>query len=296
LVGLYHSTAWALSASTNALNIGGRYWGSYGFQIDALIDEVRVSNIARNIADMHTSRTDNAYMLDNHTILLMHLDDKNNKPSYLTATGLNGTTGGDNFDSTDYSTDTELVFPIELNTFTAIANGNSIILNWQTATERNNYGFEIQRRKDGNKEWAKIGFVEGAGNSNSPRTYSFTDKVNTNGKYSYRLKQIDLDGSYEYSNVVEINIGVADKFELLPNYPNPFNPTTKIKYAIPTEMHVTLNVYDVLGRKVATLVNKKQNAGNYEVVFNAGNLPSGIYFAKITAGTYSAVRKMMLVK
>ena len=190
----------------------------------------------------------------------------------------------------------DVPLPVELSSFTANVNGNTVELNWQTATERNNYGFEIQRRKDGNEEWAKIGFVEGAGNSNSPKTYSFTDKVNTNGKYSYRLKQIDLDGSYEYSNVVEINIGVADKFELLPNYPNPFNPTTKIKYAIPTEMHVTLNVYDVLGRKVATLVNKKQNAGNYEVVFNAGNLPSGIYFAKITAGTYSAVRKMMLVK
>jgi hypothetical protein len=195
----------------------------------------------------------------------------------------------------------DVPLPVELSSFTANINGNTVELNWQTATERNNYGFEIQRRKDGNEEWAKIGFVEGAGNSNSPRTYSFTDKVNTNGKYSYRLKQIDLDGSYEYSNVVEINIGVADKFELLPNFPNPFNPTTVIPYELPQAGQVKLVILNPLGQIVKTLINGWQTAGRHQVVWDGRSasgqlLSSGIYFYCLKTGSFKQTRKMILIR
>jgi len=195
--------------------------------------------------------------------------------------------------------------PVELTTFTANAVNNKIELAWQTATEVNNYGFEIERAKDTeSKLWEKIGFVEGHGNSNSPKHYSFIDNTVSSGKYFYRLKQIDIDGSFEYSNVVEINLSLSTEFYLNQNYPNPFNPATTIKYTIPENdggapLDVKLIVYDVLGREITTLVNEKQRAGSYEATFNAGSgdgLPSGIYFYKLTAGNFSEVKKMILMK
>ncbi len=292
---------WVLTASTNAINIGGRYWGSYSRQMEnADIDEIRMSDIARSIDDMHTSTTDNAYMVDENTIFLMHLDDKGDSPTYITGAGLTGTTFDDNITSADYVVFGTLPLPVELTSFTANVNGNNVILHWQTATEVNNYGFEIER-STGKTTWSKIGFVEGNGTSNSPKEYSFTDVVSQSGKYSYRLKQIDIDGSYKYSDVVEVNIGTPEKFELGQNYPNPFNPTTTIKYSIPNVRAkdfspVQLTIYDVLGRKIATLVNKKQSPGNYSVNFNASNLTSGIYFYTLRAGSFVQTRKMILIK
>ncbi len=201
--------------------------------------------------------------------------------------------------------------PVELVSFAATTDGNEIALNWQTATEVNNYGFQVERQKaKGESSWEEIGFVEGAGNSNSPKAYSFTDNVTESGRYSYRLKQIDIDGSYEYSNVVEVNISSPDKFELMQNYPNPFNPTTTIKYSIPSVIarseatkqshdfasNVQLNVYNILGEEVATLVNEKQAPGNYTVQFNASNLPSGVYFYTLRVGDFVATKKMVLLK
>ncbi len=190
--------------------------------------------------------------------------------------------------------------PVELVSFTTNVNGNNVSLKWQTATEVNNYGFEIERSSE-KTTWSKIGFVEGNGTSNSPKEYSFTDVVSQSGKYFYRLKQIDIDGSYKYSNVVEVNIGTPEKFDLKANYPNPFNPTTTIEYSIPNVgakdfSPVQLIIYDVLGHKIATLVNKKQSPGNYSVNFNASNLTSGIYFYTLRAGNYTATRKMILIK
>ncbi len=190
--------------------------------------------------------------------------------------------------------------PVELTSFSGENSGNSVLLNWQTATELNNYGFEIERKSE-RISWNKIGFVEGNGTSNSPKEYSFTDKVSQSGKYSYRLKQIDINGSYKYSNVVEVNINVPEKFELKQNYPNPFNPTTTIEYSIPTVgaknfSPVQLKIYDVLGREITTLVNKRQSPGNYSVKFNASNLPSGTYFYRIHAGSFTDVKKMILLK
>ncbi len=144
--------------------------------------------------------------------------------------------------------------------------------------------------------WENIGFVVGHGNSNSPKTYSFTDDSPLGGsKFQYRLKQIDTDGKYEYSDEIEVEI-IPSKFALYQNYPNPFNPSTKIKYQIPEVSFVTLKVYDVLGKEVAALVNEEKQAGNYEVEFNAINLPSGIYFYRLQTGNFVATKKMVLMK
>ena len=193
----------------------------------------------------------------------------------------------------------DAVLPVELQSFVAKTNGNSVVLNWQTTTEVNNYGFEIQRSTE-KATWNKIGFVEGNGTSNSPKEYSFTDVVSQSGKYSYRLKQIDIDGSYKYSNVVEVNVGSPEKFELGQNYPNPFNPTTTIEYSIPnvgaSEQNVQLKIYDVLGRKVATLINQKQSPGNYKVKFDASKLNSGVYFYTLRTGDFVSTKKMIIMK
>ncbi len=207
--------------------------------------------------------------------------------------------------------------PVELISFAATTQGSKVTLNWQTATEVNNYGFQVERQKSkGESSWEEIGFIEGAGNSNSPKTYSFTDNVTESGRYSYRLKQIDIDGSYEYSKVVEVNVGTPSKFELSQNYPNPFfaessgNSTTTIKYSIPSVIarseatkqshdfasNVQLNVYNILGEEVATLVNEKQSPGNYTVQFDASNLPSGVYFYTLRVGNFVATKKMILLK
>ncbi|MBK6914627.1 MAG: T9SS type A sorting domain-containing protein [Ignavibacteriales bacterium] len=202
--------------------------------------------------------------------------------------------------------------PVELTSFTASVIGNSIRLNWQTATEVNNYGFEIERntplnplsRGEVEGMWEKIGFVNGNGNSNSPKSYSFVDNNVSAGSYSYRLKQIDNDGKFEYSKTVEVSFIKPDAFALEQNYPNPFNPTTKIKYTIPSvtlslskgDVYVTLKVYDVLGNEIATLVNEQQQPGTYEVEFNADKLSSGVYYYQIISGSFIDTKKMVLLR
>ena len=193
--------------------------------------------------------------------------------------------------------------PVELTTFVATATSDNIQLNWTTATEIDNYGFEILRQaclpegKAQNDRWSLLGFVEGHGNSNSPKEYSFVDESVFPGFYQYRLKQIDTDGSFAYSEIIEIQFGVVPtKYVLEQNYPNPFNPTTVISYSIPTASNVTARVYDVLGNLIITLVNQNQEAGNYKINFSAGELSNGIYFYKIQAGIFIAVKKMLLLK
>ncbi len=194
--------------------------------------------------------------------------------------------------------------PVELISFSANSFGSNVELKWQTATEVNNYGFYVERiNKSLNTDWQTLGFVKGHGNSNSPRQYTFVDNTANNGNYSYRLKQVDVDGSFEYSPVVEVFVGAPDKFELSQNYPNPFNPATIIKYSIPAVavgneifLPVQLKVYNVLGREIITLVNKEQSPGTYTVTFNAENFPSGLYFYKLTAGSFSQTKKMLLLK
>jgi len=193
-------------------------------------------------------------------------------------------------------------FPVELVSFTAsLTNSADVVLNWQTATEVNNYGFEVERKilkqvQNDGESWEKIGFVEGYGNSNSPKDYNFRDTNPLPGTMKYRLKQIDTDGTFEYSEIIEVEIGIPTKFALFQNYPNPFNPTTEISYSLPKESDVTLKVYNTLGKEVVTLVNKRQEAGKYNVTFNAENLSSGIYFYSIRTAENASVKKMILLR
>ncbi len=185
--------------------------------------------------------------------------------------------------------------PVELVSFVAKQKGEMIILTWRTITETNNYGFDIERC-DSQNEWGKIGFVHGSGNSNSPKDYSFSDKNPFGGNVlKYRLKQVDNDGRYEYSDAVEIVINVRS-YLLEQNFPNPFNPTTKIRYHLPEPAKITLKVYDVLGNEVFILVNEDKTPGIYEVDFNAEKLSSGVYSYKLDTGTFCQIKKMIILK
>ncbi|NUN09759.1 MAG: T9SS type A sorting domain-containing protein [Ignavibacteriaceae bacterium] len=211
------------------------------------------------------------------------------------------------------------VVPVEFTSFSGQYIDGAVELRWSTGTERNNRGFEVEKfvprgiknEEPRNEDWESLGKVKGAGNSLTPNNYFFTDVYPTNGDNKYRIKQIDFDGSYTYSDIINVNAGMANDFVLHQNYPNPFNPSTIIKYSVPSAPlslagkgaggeidgeAVSLRVYDLLGREVATLVNEKQGAGNYEVEFKAGDLPSGIYIYRLTAGSANSTRKMQLVK
>jgi len=196
------------------------------------------------------------------------------------------------------ATNTGQVLPVELSSFSASIINNGVRLMWRTETEVNNYGFEVERKtKDVRGEmWGKIGFVEGYGNSNSPKEYSFIDNEITSGKYSYRLKQIDNDGTFEYSKIIEIDVDFPLEFELSQNYPNPFNPTTTVKYSLPVTAIVKLSVFNILGEEVQILINETKAAGVYTINFNASQLNSGIYFYKLEAEDFLIVRKMNLIK
>ncbi|MBZ0184077.1 MAG: T9SS type A sorting domain-containing protein [Melioribacteraceae bacterium] len=243
--------------------------------------------------DLHASGTSN-------TLFDIYFSDGNNG----TAVGLNGT----------IRRTTNGALPIELISFTANINDNQIILDWKTATEINNYGFEIQRSFVGTThelslQWKKVGFVEGHGTSNSPKEYTFIDDKTSevlgnlgglDGKLQYRLKQIDFDGKFEYSETITVEsfraTNLPTEFALQQNYPNPFNPTTSIEYSVPSREYVILKVYDVLGNEVVTLVNEQKSAGHYKVSFNAINLASGLYIYRIQVGEFNSVRKMMFIK
>ena len=196
------------------------------------------------------------------------------------------------------------IIPVELTSFNANVQNGSVILNWTTATETNNKGFTVERIADSlPKEWKEIGFVPGNGTTTQPRSYSFKDENVSSGTYLYRLKQIDFDGSYEYSNTVEVRVNIPSEFSLSQNYPNPFNPSTTIEYSVPKDGYVTLKVYNVLGEEVAKLVNGIVKAGNHEVTFNASGLPagkaglsSGIYYYRMETDNRVFVKKMMVLK
>ena len=192
--------------------------------------------------------------------------------------------------------------PVELTMFSATSYDNIVNLKWETATEVNNYGFEIQRQSsqlnNRNSEWKKISFVKGYGNSNSQKYYSFTDKsIISAGEYYYRLKQIDNDGAFEYSDIVKVVLEAPEYFELAQNFPNPFNPSTTIRYQVTTLSFVTIQIYDILGNEITTLVNEQKPAGKYEIDFTAkAGYDSGVYIYKLTAGNFVEVKKMILLR
>lgn len=185
--------------------------------------------------------------------------------------------------------------PVELISFNAAVENDGVRLNWYTASETNNAGFKIERSKEG-ANYEEIFFIGGNGTTTNRNVYSYLDESVSSGVYYYRLKQINFDGSFEYLNVVAVDLGTPNKFLLAQNYPNPFNPKTVITFQTPAEGQLTLKVYDVLGNEVATLLDEHKIAGVYNIELDASQLTSGIYFYKLTAKDFSSTKKMILLK
>ncbi len=190
---------------------------------------------------------------------------------------------------------TDPTVPVELSSFSANIDGNAVNLKWQTATEINNMGFDVER-KASNSSWEKIAFITGYGTTTDSKSYTYSDKNPARGINYYRLKQTDFDGSYEYSKIVEVEFNSLLTFNLEQNYPNPFNPVTKIKYSIPSSGLVTLKVYNIIGEEVASLVNEIKDAGSYNISFDASKFASGVYYYKLQSGDFSNVKKMIILK
>jgi len=196
-----------------------------------------------------------------------------------------------------------VVVPVELTSFTASIQSGVVSLNWTTATELNNLGFELERKiiTVGNEgEWFTIGFIEGNGSTTETKAYSYTNQVGNieATAFKYRLKQIDFDGSFEYSDEVTVENSeiLPAEYFLSQNYPNPFNPSTTIEFTIPQKEFVSLVIYDVLGNEVATLINKEKAPGSYEVLFDAAEFGSGVYIYSLKAGSFAQTKKMILMK
>jgi hypothetical protein len=203
-----------------------------------------------------------------------------------------------------YQFDTAL--PIQLSAFTATPiTGGHVRLDWTTLSETNNYGFEIQRKRDGETEFQTVprSFVPGHGTTIEPHSYSYTDTTVGAGQWWYRLKQIDLDGTIHLGPEVRVDVltGVEENaaptvFALYQNYPNPFNPSTLVRYDVPAATRVSLKVYNVLGQEVATLVSETKPAGRYSVEWNATGVANGVYFYHLVAGEFQSIKKMVVLK
>lgn len=190
--------------------------------------------------------------------------------------------------------------PVELSSFSAASQNSDIVLKWTTATEQNSYGFEVEKAAAGKgidqKKWTSIGFISARGTSSAAVSYSFTDKSPLPGKYLYRLKEVDNDGKFKYSDEIETALIRPLKFELEQNYPNPFNPSTTIRFSLEKPSQTIISVYNTIGEKVAVLNDSYMDAGFYTVSFDASSLQSGIYFYELQAGNFRQIKKMMLIK
>jgi hypothetical protein len=190
--------------------------------------------------------------------------------------------------------------PVELTAFFALNTNEGVMLKWTTSTETNNSGFSIQRSRD-YENYTEVAFVEGNGTTTQPHEYNYLDNISVAGIYYYRLKQIDFDGSYEYSNVVEANVNAPSEFVLEQNYPNPFNPSTIIKFSLPVDSKVKIDLYNTLGEKVDRLINKEFSTGNHRVKFDASHLSNGIYYYTLNAQgndgeDFVSTKKMVLLR
>jgi len=285
-----------INNTSSALYLGMEESGNnFGGQLD----EVRIWNIARTQGQIQANM--NSELIGNESGLVAYYKMSNGTGTTLTDNSLSGGHHGTITGATWVDASSSLPLPVELTSFTASASNNAVSLSWITATETNNYGFEVERRTVNSEQqtmngWQKIGFVKGAGTSNAPKAYSYSDATASAGRYVYRLKQIDQDGSFKYSDAVEVIFMKPAAFALEQNYPNPFNPETTINYQLPDASNVTLKVYNIIGEEVATLVNETKNAGSYTAQFNASQFSSGVYFFKLTAEKFSSIRKMMLLK
>ena len=331
MVGLYSSSLWSLSSAATAINIGGRYWGGYGYQIDACIDEVRVSNIARAIGDMQTTTSSPEYSSDGNTVLLMHLDDQADPPSYVSGTGLTGSNGDDDITIDDYVAwnnccgGNDLSLPVELSSFTALSGDGAVTLRWETASEINNEGFVIQRSATVDGDYQEItsyvynSQLRGAGSSSHSHSYEFVDyTVMNDHSYWYKLIDVDVNGNRTehgpiFAHPTAQNSGLEtatgkalpEHFALNQNYPNPFNPETHIPFEIPeseTGIHqVQVSIYDMNGKKIRTLFDGQLAAGKYTLLWNGKNgagqeMASGIYYVELKTSSFIAHKKMTLLR
>ncbi|MFC2093003.1 T9SS type A sorting domain-containing protein [Bacteroidota bacterium] len=209
---------------------------------------------------------------------------------------------GGSFDGFSMFLITQIPLHISLSSFTSNVIKNNVELKWTTERETNNRGFSVERSNTSDStSWNEIDFVNGSGNTNHTVNYTFTDRKLNTGKYNYRLKQIDFNGSYNYHNLGnEVEIGIPSKFSLSENYPNPFNPITKIDYELPVEGIVSIVIFDITGREIATLVKDKKKAGYYTLEFDGSSIASGMYFYRIIADDsgekFIQTKKMLLIK
>jgi hypothetical protein len=198
------------------------------------------------------------------------------------------------FGDSPYSDTAEVIVPVELIFFTAVLSDKAIELEWTTATELNNSGFEVQRSNTGG--WSPIGFVEGHGSSTITQDYKYSDKEPNIGEVnSYRLRQVDYNGSYTYSNSVEVFMPGPD-YVLEQNFPNPFNPKTTIRFEIPEDGFVLIKLYDAFGQEIKTILQEHLKSDSYEIIIDASDLSSGVYFYKMQANNFSESKKMILLK
>ena len=270
-----------LFSNEKSININYNGTTGNGTSISNVLPGTLVGTVQMNIVS--ASQTSNLQLDAGNSPIF--LDDQSTLVTTLVGPNVNGT------------------LPVEMTNCSASANRLNATISWTTATETNNFGFDIERKPAGNQlmavsDWTKVGFVQGKGTSAKPTTYSFVDEGVTAGTYAYRVKQIDKSGSFTYSSEMTVNVGAAARaFTLSDNYPNPFNPTTNIEFTLPNDGHVTLKVYNVIGQEVATLFDGEAQAGKYiESKFDATRLSSGVYFARLQYGGKALLKKMLLLK
>ncbi len=267
-----------LSWNNNSTNFSG-------FKIERK-DSSNIFSLIDSVGSATTTYIDNVTSASNYTYRVIAYDDSS---------------------VSNYSNEASLLItevPVELTSFTANIGDHKVILNWTTATEKNNKGFEVERFINNN--WAKIGYIEGRGTTTSKNNYSYTDDFENHGfkgLVKYRIKQIDYDGTYSYSNTVSVNLDFMEmNYYLEQNYPNPFNPSTKISYNIPEESNVHIIIYNVLGKSVSDFVNENEQAGEYNKTWDASNFASGVYYIRMSAKSlvsgryYFKAMKMLYLK
>lgn len=199
-----------------------------------------------------------------------------------------------------YTLEPATATPVELSSFSARVEAHTVAVEWSTHSERNNYGFELQKSRDG-QLFETVAFIHGGGTTSTPRSYRYSDDEVQSGRYYYRLKQIDLNGNVALSKIIEIALPLPDDLQLFPNYPNPFNPSTTISYTLPVDGDVELTVYNSTGQKITTLVEETQAAGYHSILWDGRDradmpVPSGLYYYRIKTPAGAQFRKMLLLK
>ncbi|MBN8569311.1 MAG: T9SS type A sorting domain-containing protein [Ignavibacteria bacterium] len=289
--------------NSTGFNVGNGYWsftatGGSGYTYDIVLyyDPAQTGTIPADTNVVISKSDDGGTTYNPYTTYGTGAGQyqRNSAANYITVYGL-----------TSFSifalSDSDLPLPVELVAFTSSVNRDEVKLNWSTSMEKNNSGFEIERKPLGSNTWTKAGSVQGRGTTNELTNYTFSERGLATGKYNYRLRQLDFNGNSQYFSLSnEVNVGVPMKFDLSQNYPNPFNPSTKINFDLPFDSKVQIKVFDITGREMTQLVNETKTAGYHTVQFNASNMASGVYFYMISAngGNQSFVKtmKMVLVK